>query len=31
VLDDFNPISLTPLSRIALRTLAVQGNADGLA
>jgi hypothetical protein len=31
VLDDYNPIALTPLSRIALRTLAVQGNADGLA
>ncbi len=29
VLDDYNPIALTPLSRIALRTLAVQGNADG--
>ena len=31
VLDDYNPIALTPLSRIALRTLAAQGNADGLA
>ena len=31
VLDDYNPIALTPLSRIALRTLAMQGNADGLA
>jgi hypothetical protein len=31
VLDDYNPIALTPLSRIALRTLAVQGNADALA
>jgi hypothetical protein len=30
VLDDYTPIALTPLSRIALRTLAVQGNADGL-
>jgi hypothetical protein len=30
VLDDYNPIALTPLSRIALRTLAMQGNADGL-
>jgi len=31
VLDDYNPVALTPLSRIALRTLATQGNADGLA
>jgi len=29
VLDDYNPIALTPLSRIALRTLAVQGNVGG--